>query len=87
MKKKKKNKYSTENVNEIRYRDFVNSYEAQKKLIRSFNLMDDTFFAAVMEDTTVCTYVLRIITGKNTEGPLGKCPVSFQKHTHTFSNP
>ena len=66
MKKKKKNKYSTENVNEIRYRDFVNSYEAQKKLIRSFNLMDDTFFAAVMEDTNVCTYVLRIITGIKT---------------------
>ena len=44
----------------------MNSYEAQKKLISSFNLMDDTFFAAVMEDTTVCTYVLRIITGIKT---------------------
>jgi len=28
--------------------------------------MDDTFFAAVMEDTEVCTYVLREITGIDT---------------------
>ena len=50
----------------IGYREFISSIEARKALVKSMNLMDDTFFAAVMEDTEVCTYVLREITGIDT---------------------
>ena len=60
---KNKNRYSPESVKDIGYQDFISSYEARKMFINSLNLMDDTFFAAVMEDVDVCTYVLRIITG------------------------
>ena len=61
--RKNKNRYSLEAVKDIGYQDFISSYEARKMFINSLNLMDDTFFAAVMEDVNVCTYVLRIITG------------------------
>ena len=60
---KNENRYSPEAVKDIGYQDFISSYEARKIFINSLNLMDDTFFAAVMEDVDVCTYVLRIITG------------------------
>lgn len=63
-KTRKIHKYAAESSGAgIGYQDFINSWEARIKLVKSMNLMDDTFFAAVMEDTEACTYVLRVITG------------------------
>ena len=61
--KASKNKRYTRRIG---YREFISSIEARKALVKSLNLMDDTFFAAVMEDKEVCTYVLREITGIDT---------------------
>ena len=61
--KASKNKRYTRRIG---YREFIGSIEARKALVKSMNLMDDTFFAAVMEDKEVCTYVLREITGIDT---------------------
>lgn len=63
MGKRKKNKYNSEKEKAVGYQDFIRSAESRKKLIQSFNLMDDTFFAAVMEDREACAYLLRQITG------------------------
>ena len=41
---------------QIGYREFISSIEARKALVKSMNLMDDTFFAAVMEDTNRRSY-------------------------------
>ena len=58
-------KYASETADDsgVGFQDFINSSEARLELVRAMNLMDDTFFAAVMEDTEACTYVLRVITG------------------------
>lgn len=59
---KNQNRYRPENAKDIGYQDFLNSREARKALVDSLTLMDDVFFAAVMEDERVCTFVLREIT-------------------------
>ena len=59
------NRYSPDNSVSIGYQDFINSYEARKNCVQSLNLIDDTFFAAVMEDPIVCAYVIGKIIQKD----------------------
>ena len=49
---------------EIRHEDLVGSFEQKKALVSKFNLMDDTFFAVVMEDKEACEYLLSELLGK-----------------------
>ena len=40
------------------------TFEQKKELVSQFNLMDDDFFAVVMQDKDACEYVIRKLTGK-----------------------
>lgn len=49
----------------IRREDLIGSFEKKKELVSKFNLMDDTFFAVVMEDKAACEYLLSELLGKS----------------------
>lgn len=63
--RKNSNRCSSENNTSVGYHDFINSYEARKSFVKSLNLIDDTFFAANMEDPVVCAYVIGKIIGRD----------------------
>lgn len=47
----------------IRYEDLTGTFEQKKKLVGQFNLLQDIFFSAVMQDKAAAEYVLRLCTG------------------------
>lgn len=48
----------------IRHEDLIGTYEQKRALVAQFNLMDDTFFAVVMQDKEACEYLLSELLGK-----------------------
>ena len=48
----------------IRHEDLIGTYEQKRKAVSGFNLMDDTFFAVVLEDREACEYLLSALMGK-----------------------
>lgn len=42
----------------IKHEDLIGTYEQKRKLVSQFNLMDDTFFAVVLENKEACEYLL-----------------------------
>ena len=50
---------------EIKHEDLIGTYEQKRKLVSQFDLMDDTFFAVVMENKAACEYLLSELLGKS----------------------
>lgn len=48
----------------IRHEDLIGTYEQKRKAVSGFNLMDDTFFAVVLEDREACEYLLSALLRK-----------------------
>lgn len=49
----------------INHESLTGTFEQQRELVRSFNLMDDDFFAVVMQDKKAFEVMLRILTQRN----------------------
>ncbi len=47
----------------IRHEDLIGTFEQKQRLVEQFNLMDDNFFAVVMEDKAACEYLLCALLG------------------------
>ena len=48
----------------IRHEDLIGTYEQKRRAVSGFNLMDDTFFAVVLEDKAACEYLLSALLGE-----------------------
>lgn len=48
----------------IRHEDLIGTYEQKRALVSQFNLMDDTFFAVVMENNDAAEYLLSHLLNK-----------------------
>lgn len=44
--------------------DLIGTFEQKRKIVEQFNLMDDTFFAVVLEDKEACEYLLTALMKK-----------------------
>ena len=65
-------------VLKIRHEDLIGSYEEKRKLVSEFDLMDDIFFAVVMEDPKACEYLLSKLLKKQIKVQKNKTQYSLK---------